>query len=201
MESIIRTIAWLNTNAGAVQAILTIILVIATCIYAYLTHRSLNVARESLKLSREQFEREWKPDLHTTLDLIPVSHTSSAARLTVTNLGRVAVVLHQLTIGVKTNAGESDHGFSANAPIRHGEAYEEDITKKLERTLEREGRLSKDAQQFRAGVSIWVTFYSTGKLSATDAVSFNVESSEGRITRVSSEYIGPIVVRSKTASD
>ena len=194
MTQLAKAVAWLNANAGAVQALLTAIL-------AFVTWKYVKLTRTLVEHSRDQLDREWRPDLHTTLDLIPVSHTSSAARLNVTNLGRVAVVLHSLTIGVKTNAGERDHGFSASAPIRHGEAYEEDITEKLERTLQEEGFFSNDAQQFRALVSIWVSFYSAGKLSATDAVSFKVESSDGQITRLNREDIVPIVVRSKPAVD
>ncbi|HSY63270.1 MAG TPA: hypothetical protein VK829_01660, partial [Terriglobales bacterium] len=66
--------------ATVVTCVLSVILARATLRYAEATDKSL-------ALAREEFEREWSPELHIKLERLSASET----RVVVTNLAKISV--------------------------------------------------------------------------------------------------------------
>jgi len=68
--------------ATMVTTLLSIVLARATLRYAHATDRML-------ELTREQFEREWAPELHVRLEKV----SATDARVIITNLAKASVLL------------------------------------------------------------------------------------------------------------
>src|SRR5947208_14230702 len=75
-------VAYIPLAATVVTTILSIILARATLRYAETTDKSL-------ALAREEFERQWSPELHIKLEML----SSRQTRIVVTNLARISVLL------------------------------------------------------------------------------------------------------------
>lgn len=83
------TAAIIQAVSAAIVALLTIFLVVATIGYA-------RTATKLLRLNREQFERDWHPDLR----IAEIQRIGSAqVYLKVANLAKPAVLVKQLKIG------------------------------------------------------------------------------------------------------
>jgi hypothetical protein len=90
----------LDLHAAAVQAIAAIVTLFLTGLLAYVTWRytratddSLALGRRQLELSREQFEKQWRPDVHLRAII-----DGKDPALEVTNLGRMAIVITSLQL-------------------------------------------------------------------------------------------------------
>src|SRR5438034_1366566 len=70
--------------ATVTTTILSIVLARATLRYA-------EASDKSLALAREEFERQWSPELHIKLERI----SSRQTKIVVTNLGKISVLLQQ----------------------------------------------------------------------------------------------------------
>ncbi len=104
--------------------LLTLVLAVATLWYAVSTHKLL-------RLSREQFEREWRPDLRIA-DVQSTSNPQNLMRetnLRIVNLARPAALIKELKIGT---GGRSQKGvqpqdvetFSITHLVPGGQIYD-----------------------------------------------------------------------------
>lgn len=59
---------WLNQNAGAMQALFALGILVLTVALVGITAWYARTTDEALKLSRELSERQWRPDVHTEVD-------------------------------------------------------------------------------------------------------------------------------------
>src|SRR5437868_15207785 len=75
-------VAYIPLVGTLVTTVLSLILARATLRYAETTERTL-------ALAREEFEREWSPELHIKLERV----SASEARIVVTNLAKISVLL------------------------------------------------------------------------------------------------------------
>jgi hypothetical protein len=105
-------VAWLNTNAGAVQAIATIVLVLITAWYALRTHHLTSATQEHLRL----IKRAQEPDLLVTLSFSvffsPSGSSISCFSLSAANRGQRPVTVEDPFIQLPN--GQSAyfiHGF------------------------------------------------------------------------------------------
>lgn len=115
---------WLNLNAPAVQALCAITIVVLTGLLAWYafqsvkrTDRALHLSgdqlkeqqkslvllesqivdqRKSFELAREEFEREWQPQMRA---FVHRTH-SQDVRLDLVNLGRIAIHVESLEVGI-----------------------------------------------------------------------------------------------------
>jgi hypothetical protein len=79
-----------SVNVAAwVQAASAMAIVVLTGLLAWTTRRYAQATDQAVKLSREQFEREWRPSIHVRV----VKEDLHSPELEVTNLGRMAVVV------------------------------------------------------------------------------------------------------------
>ncbi len=98
---------WANQHANLILAGAAIIQAVAAGLIAYLTYRLAQstenyakLTRGLLDLQRSQFDREWQPNLHSTLFL-----EGSEVRLRIVNLSRNAVVVTHLFVNIEGKEG------------------------------------------------------------------------------------------------
>src|SRR5579884_1704590 len=72
----------------------TIVTTILSVVLARATLRYAKAADHGLELSREQFEREWAPELHVRMERA----SSADARIIITNLARASVLVQMRTM-------------------------------------------------------------------------------------------------------
>ncbi len=89
-------VQWINsfripftTLVSYVPVVATIVTCFFSVILARATLRYVEATDKSLVLAREEFEREWSPDLHIKLERV----SSNQVRVIVTNLAKSSVLL------------------------------------------------------------------------------------------------------------
>jgi hypothetical protein len=83
----------LDLYAPAIQALAALLTFAVTAFLARVTYLYMKATAAALKLSRDQFEREWHPDVH-----VRAAAEASSVFLEVTNLGRMAIVVTVLHV-------------------------------------------------------------------------------------------------------
>jgi hypothetical protein len=160
--------------ATIVTTILSLVLARATLRYAETTERTL-------ALAREEFEREWSPELHIKLERI----SATEARIVVTNLAKISV-LQQMVQFRKTAMGVPSLRYFLNEPLVGGMTWSQEIGKRL---------VGCTGEDFQGSVAACVTFYASGRLFRTDWFRFHVEVGDGRIQRLDPENIAAARVK------
>jgi len=98
-------LAYIPLIATVVTTIVSLVLVRATLRYTESSDRSL-------ALSREQFEREWAPELHIKLERL----SARDARILVTNLAKISVLMQMVQMRKLSMAVPSVRSF-LNEPL------------------------------------------------------------------------------------
>jgi hypothetical protein len=167
-------IAYIPLMGTVVTTILSLVLARATLRYA-------EASDKSLALAREEFEREWSPELHLKLEQI----SSREARLVVTNLARISVLLQMVQLRKLTMAVPSLRYF-LNDPLVGGTTWTDDLGKRF---------LECTGENYSGVVAASVTFYASGRMFRTDWFRFRVEVTDGRILKLHPESIAARRVR------
>jgi hypothetical protein len=149
--------------ATVVTCVLSVILARATLRYAESTDKSL-------ALAREEFEREWSPELHVKLERISDAET----RIVVTNLAKISVLLQLMQLRKISQAVPFERCF-LNDPLVGGLTWTQDVGKRL---------LVCTGQDFEGLIAASVTFYCSGRMFRTDWFRFYVQVRDGQILRV-----------------
>src|ERR1700751_2853415 len=98
---------WLNQHSivtlliAYIPLIGTVVTTVLSLVLARATLRYVEASDKSLALAREEFDRQWSPELHIKIEAI----SGRNARIVVTNLARISVLLQtvqvrKLTMGV-----------------------------------------------------------------------------------------------------
>jgi len=92
-----------TTLLSYIPVIATIVTTFFSIILARATLRYVEATDKGLALAREEFEREWSPDLHIKMERI----SATEAKIIVTNLAKTSVLLQllQLSRHAAGNAG------------------------------------------------------------------------------------------------
>ena len=149
--------------ATVVTCVLSVILARATLRYAEATDKSL-------ALAREEFEREWSPELHIKLERLSASET----RIVVTNLAKISVLLQLMQLRKISHAVPFERCF-LNDPLVGGMTWTQDIGKRL---------VVCTGSDFQGLIAASVTFYSSGRMFRTDWFRFYIEVDDGRVVRL-----------------
>lgn len=149
--------------ATVVTCILSIVLARATLRYAETTDRSL-------ALAREEFEREWSPELHIKLERV----SDSEARIVVTNLAKISVLLQLVQIRRTTLGAPFTRQF-LNEPLVGGMTWTQSMGERL---------LAGTEEHFDGQIAASITFYASGRLYRTDWFRFQTQVSRGKLLRV-----------------
>jgi hypothetical protein len=93
--------------------------------------RSLTIAYDDsvlleASLSREEFEREWSPELHVKLERVSDVET----RIVVTNLAKISVLLQMMQLRKISHAVPFERCF-LNDPLVGGLTWTQDVGKRL----------------------------------------------------------------------
>jgi hypothetical protein len=156
-------LTYVPVAATVVTCILSIVLARATLRYAEATDKSL-------ALAREEYEREWSPELHIKLERV----SSSEARIVITNLAKISVLL-QLVQLRKPSHGVPFGRYLLNDPLVGGMTWTDKIGQRL---------LSGMGDDFEGQVAASVTFYASGRLFRTDWFRFQIKINNGSILRI-----------------
>jgi hypothetical protein len=160
--------------ATVVTTILSLVLARATLRYAETTERTL-------ALAREEFEREWSPELHIKLERV----SGREAWIVVTNLAKISVLLQMVQLR-KTSMGVPSLRYFLNEPLVGGMTWKEEIGKRL---------IGCTGEEFQGSVAASVTFYASGRLFRTDWFRFHVEVRDGGLAKLEPENIAAARVK------
>ena len=161
-------IAYIPLIATVVTTILSLVLARATLRYA-------EASDKSLALAREEFEREWSPELHLKLERM----SPHEAKLVVTNLAKTSVLLQMVQIR-KITMGVPSSRYFLNEPLVGGTTWVDELDKRL---------FDCTGENYKGVVGVSVTFYVSGRLFRTDWFRFYIEVSDSRILKIHPESI------------
>ena len=147
-------LAYIPLIATVVTTIVSLVLVRATLRYTESSDRSL-------ALSREQFEREWAPELHIKLERL----SSRDARILVTNLAKISVLMQMVQMRKLSMAVPSVRSF-LNEPLVGGMTWNEDLGKRLSACT---------GENYEGQIAVSITFYAAGRMYRTDWFRFQVQ--------------------------
>ena len=148
----------------------TIVTTILSVVLARATLRYAKAADHGLELSREQFEREWAPELHVRLERA----STSDAKIIITNLARASVLLQLVQLRTMTHAMPFERQY-LNDPLVGGNAWTQHIGDRI---------LAVTGNDFEGTIAASVSFYSAGRLYRSDWFRFDVEIERGRFEKI-----------------
>jgi len=146
-------VAYIPLIATVVTTMLSLVLARATLRYAETTDKTL-------ALAREEFEREWSPELHLRLQQVGDRDT----RLVVTNLAKISVLMQMVQLR-KVSLGVPALRYFLNEPLVGGTTWTDDLGKRF---------IACTGPDFDGVIGASVTFYCSGRLFRTDWFRFHV---------------------------
>jgi len=156
-------VEYIPLAATLATTVLSIVLARATLRYAETTDKSL-------ALAREEFERQWSPELHIKLEMI----SSRKTNIVVTNLARISVLLQMVQVR-RLDMGVPALRSFLNEPLVGGSTWTEELGRHLFDCV---------GDDYNGQVAVSVTFYASGRLYRTDWFRFEGEIRRGEILRL-----------------
>jgi hypothetical protein len=175
-------LSWIDNHAAAIQAITSAVIVVLTVILARTTMRSTAITREALRITRDQFDREWWIDLHVRiLEFELPGNRAEDSVVRITNLGRASVMVEIARLRSSSSIG----GVSVQVPMDRviaGGLADEIPFASLREALNHcfvpghpETARSQEWQVVRQSLQISLQCYSARQRYETDWVTFSVE--------------------------
>src|SRR3984893_16844250 len=159
-----------TTLINYIPVIATVVTCFFSVILARATLRYVEATDKGLALAREEFEREWSPELHIKLERI----SPREGRLVGSNVVRTSVLLQMIQLRKLTHAVPSERWF-LNDPLVGGLTWTSDLSKRL---------LACTDSDFEGQVAAAMTFYASGRMFRTDWFRFHLQVHEGRLSRL-----------------
>ena len=168
---------WFNQHSIPFQVIVAYVPLVATIattilsiVLARATLRYAETSDKGLALAREEFERQWSPELHVKLEKTSPRQTN----IVVTNLARISVLvqmvqLRQLSLAVPGLRS------TLNEPLVGGSTWADELGKDF---------FTCTGDDYEGQIAASVTFYASGRLFRTDWFRFEVEVRRGEIRRL-----------------
>jgi len=164
-----------------VPLIATVVTTILSLVLARATLRYAEASDKSLALAREEFERQWTPELHIKLEKV----SSREARIVVTNLAKISVLLQMVQLRKLSMAVPSLRYFM-NEPLVGGSTWAEELGKRL---------LACTGDEYDGQIAASITFYASGRMFRTDWFRFQIQVSNDAIVRLDPVQIAARPVR------
>jgi hypothetical protein len=159
---------WVNQHAISFTLILAYIPLIATVVTTVVslvlvraTLRYTASSDRSLALAREQFEREWAPELHIKLERL----SAREAKIYATNLAKISVLMQMVQMRKLSMAVPSLRCF-LNEPLVGGTTWSDDLGKRF---------FACTGEDYEGQIAISITFYAAGRMYRTDWFRFQVQ--------------------------
>jgi hypothetical protein len=185
---------WFNQHAVSftlivayVPLIATIVTTVVSLVLVRATLRYTASSDRSLALAREQFEREWAPELHLKLERLP----SGEAKIMATNLAKISVLMQMMQLRRLSMAVPSLRCF-LNEPLVGGSTWSEDLGRRF---------CTCTGEDYDGQVAASITFYAAGRMYRTDWFRFKVEVREGKVLRLEPVNISARRVRALESKD
>ena len=156
-------LAYIPLIATVVTTVVSLILVRATLRYSEASDRSL-------ALAREQFEREWAPELHIKMARI----SAREPRIYATNLAKVSALMQMVQLRKLSMAVPSLRYF-LNEPLVGGTTWSEDIGKRF---------FACTGDDYEGQIAVSLTFYAAGRMYRTDWFRFQVQVRDGQLLQL-----------------
>ena len=167
-------VQWINslrtslfTFVSYVPVIATVLTCFFSVILARATLRYVEATDKGLALAREEFEREWSPDLHIKLERISTTET----KVIVTNLAKSSVLLQLLQLRKLSHAVPFER-CRLNDPLVGGMTWTEEMGKRI---------LACTGKEFEGPIAASMTFYCAGRMFRTDWFRSHIHVRDGRI--------------------
>jgi cell division protein FtsL len=158
----------------ALLAYIPLLATVVTCYFSVIlaraTLRYVAATDKGLALAREEFEREWSPELHLKLERI----STTEARIVVTNLAKLSVLLQLLQIRKITFLVPFERCV-LNDPLVGGMTWTQDVGKRL---------IACTGADFEGQIAATMTFFASGRMFRTDWFRFHIQVERGRIVRL-----------------
>jgi hypothetical protein len=157
----------LTTFISYIPVIATVVTCFFSLILARATLRYVEATDKGLALAREEFEREWTPDLHIKLERV----SATEAKVIVTNLAKSSVLLQLLQLRRLSHAMPFER-CRLNDPLVGGMTWSQEMGKRI---------LACTDSDFEGPIAASITFYAAGRMFRTDWFRSNIQVREGRI--------------------
>src|ERR1700677_2200485 len=157
----------LTTVVSYIPLIATVLTCCFSVILARATLRYVEATDKGLALAREEFEREWSPDLHIKLQRV----SNTEARIIVTNLAKSSVLLQLLQLRKLSHAVPFER-CRLNDPLVGGMTWTEEMGKRI---------LACTGKEFEGPIAASITFYCSGRMFRTDWFRSQIQVRDGRI--------------------
>jgi hypothetical protein len=156
-----------TTLMSYIPIIATIVTTFFSIILARATLRYVEATDKGLALAREEFEREWSPDLHIKMERV----SPTEARIIVTNLAKTSVLLQLLQLRKISHATPFER-CRLNDPLVGGMTWTQEMGRRI---------LACTGQEFEGPIAASMTFYAAGRMYRTDWFRSQIQVREGRI--------------------
>jgi hypothetical protein len=156
-----------TTLVSYIPVIATVLTCFFSVILARATLRYVEATDKGLALAREEFEREWTPDLHIKLERV----SATEAKVIVTNLAKSSVLLQLLQLRRLSHAMPFER-CRLNDPLVGGMTWSQEMGKRI---------LACTDSDFEGPIAASITFYAAGRMFRTDWFRSNIQVREGRI--------------------
>ena len=150
-----------------IPIIATVVTSILSVLMAQATLRYAKAADKSLALAREEFEREWAPELH--VKLAKVSATDSV--IIVTNLAKISVLIQMVQLKRLSHAVPFERIF-LNEPLVGGMTWTQNFQRRL---------ITATGDDFDGPIAASITFFASGRMFRTDWFRFQIKVKRGQI--------------------
>jgi hypothetical protein len=170
-----------------IPLVATVATTILSLVLARATLRYAEASDKSLALAREEFERQWSPELHIKLEKI----SSRQAKIVVTNLAKISVLLQMVQLR-RLAMGVPSLRTILNEPLVGGTTWTHDLDKNL---------FSCTGDDYQGQIAASMTFYASGRLFRTDWFRFQIQVSHGEILRLEPVNIAARRVRMIDSAD
>ncbi|MBV9183294.1 MAG: hypothetical protein JO356_18485 [Acidobacteria bacterium] len=167
-------IEWFNQHSIPFQVVVAYIPLVATVattilslVLARATLRYTETTDKSLALAREEFERQWSPELHVKLERTG----ARKMKIVVTNLARISVLLQMVQLRKLALAVPSLRSL-LNEPLVGGCTWTEELGQHL---------FACTGDDYEGQIAASVTFYACGRLFRTEWFRFQIHVSRGEI--------------------
>jgi len=156
-----------STLISYIPVIATIVTTFFSIVLARATLRYVEATDKGLALAREEFEREWSPDLHIKMERV----SPTEARVVVTNLAKTSVLLQLLQLRKLSHAMPFER-CRVNDPLVGGMTWSQEMGRRI---------LACAGEEFEGPIAASMTFYAAGRMYRTDWFRSQISVREGRI--------------------
>jgi hypothetical protein len=156
-----------TTLVSYIPIIATVVTTLFSVILVRATLRYVEATDKGLALAREEFEREWSPDLHIKLERV----SSTEAKIIVTNLAKTSVLLQLLQLRKISHAMPFER-CRLNDPLVGGMTWTQELGKRI---------IACTGQDFEGPIAASMTFYAAGRMFRTDWFRSQIQVRDGRV--------------------